>query len=515
MSNNTDFIRQKRIRKPGYIQSSIPRTTNITFFNKIYKDLPKIETICENNNMSENIIGRPVNNSNHINENVIKLDNGSPLSNRSEPRDRDSQIIEPNKITHYLTSIEQDKTIIMKTDTITYHLSIESLIGEGGFGKVYKCKNSDGNIYAVKKILTKKSGISCLMEASMFASYDHPYINKAIAINATNEGLYIMQNIAICDLYSWRRGKYFNILLLDSILYKIIKAISYLHSLGIIHGDIKSENVLYYGSDNVKLSDFSLCSYAKWKSNIRPCTASHRPIEVWKDTKPDWNEKIDIWSYGCLMYDLKFGIGLFPAQSEKDTHYRRRYINCILDWNEITTGKYISSNYPLKYPVDYKKPRVTDDFMHLLKNGYNDNHLVNLMMRCLQLLSNNRPSSSTVLSDPCFNNVRKFDCIIDNNNKTNDLDKPFLDSIKKSLLSYVDPNDTILLEIATKICANYVKKRSYSDFRVKKVCVWMAKKLIQKDLSSQVIPNMDKSDSDTKLLEMEIDICNTLKFKLH
>jgi hypothetical protein len=95
------------------------------------------------------------------------------------------------------------------------------------------------------------------------------------------------------------------------------------------------------------------------------------------------------------------------------------------------------------------------------------------------------------------------------------LDKNFLNSIKKDIKVCVPSDNSLLLETASKICAEYVKRECYSDPKVKKVCVWIAKKLIRTDLEGQKIPNVDKSYTDKELLEMKIYICNRLNFKLY
>ena len=95
------------------------------------------------------------------------------------------------------------------------------------------------------------------------------------------------------------------------------------------------------------------------------------------------------------------------------------------------------------------------------------------------------------------------------------LDRRFYETIRKELITFVGPNDEVLLDVATNICAEFAKRKCYHNFLVKKVAVWVAKKLIRSNIKEQQIPNSGRGYTDKEILEVELSICNTLNYKLH
>lgn len=93
------------------------------------------------------------------------------------------------------------------------------------------------------------------------------------------------------------------------VLYQLSKAIqgchSYKTSLSILHRDIKPANVYLDGSGNIKLGDFGLARVLKGDDNFAESvvgTPFYMSPEIIKGTK--YNRKSDIWSLGCLIYEL-------------------------------------------------------------------------------------------------------------------------------------------------------------------------------------------------------------------
>ena len=115
------------------------------------------------------------------------------------------------------------------------------------------------------------------------------------------------------DLFSYLEKNKFHISERQSckIIYKILKGLSYLHSYGIIHRDIKSENILItYNKDeelDIRINDFGLSKI------LGPCeftdescgTLSYVAPEVLLNKK--YNNLVDSWSLGVTSYLLISG----------------------------------------------------------------------------------------------------------------------------------------------------------------------------------------------------------------
>ena len=88
------------------------------------------------------------------------------------------------------------------------------------------------------------------------------------------------------------------------IIYDVLDAIRYLHSKGISHGDIKSENILLDSNYNPKLCDFGFCRTTKYAGdNSKNGTLYYAAPELFVKGQFD-SFKTDIWAIGITLYSL-------------------------------------------------------------------------------------------------------------------------------------------------------------------------------------------------------------------
>lgn len=176
-------------------------------------------------------------------------------------------------------------------------------IGRGSYGSVFRYWKDSVSPVAVKVIKLGSTGIPSLVELSIMKTYRHPHIGGASEITIGNGEIRIEQELAIGDLYTYIRSGYpIDVKVWSS---QIACAVACLHSDRIVHCDIKSDNVVVTREGTLKLIDFSL-SLVKHE---RQQTFSHnigalgyRAPEVIMKCK--WNEKVDIWGLGCVLYEM-------------------------------------------------------------------------------------------------------------------------------------------------------------------------------------------------------------------
>ena len=252
------------------------------------------------------------------------------------------------------------------------HISLhkENMLGKGAYGKVYRCEDEKGNEYAVKCIdVDTECGIPCLVETIIMSCFKHPNINSAFKIYINKDKLYILQEIAHGDLKhdiaEHVRGQED----LRRCLFEITLGIYFLHQNSVIHADIKAGNILIGKDGKFKITDFTLSSLFHWKHKHLVCTSTHRPPEVWQ--RKAWDERIDIWSLGCVFFEIVYGCYLFPNQAQKrsDTspsftfeEITEKNLNCIADWcnyNPLCDDEDLSFR---RYDVDYIKPYIPKHF---------------------------------------------------------------------------------------------------------------------------------------------------------
>lgn len=177
-------------------------------------------------------------------------------------------------------------------------------LGEGGFGRVFKAVNKDGQKVAIKipKTFDKRAERTFITEVSNWSHLDHPNIVK----------LYDFKILPIpyieteyCDDILEKEMKPLKEAV--NIIYEVAKGLQYAHNKHIIHGDVKFSNILI--KDNVyKISDWGLSKLKTEESlSLSGATPSYAaPEQISRDFgKAD--ERTDIYQLGTVFYALLTG----------------------------------------------------------------------------------------------------------------------------------------------------------------------------------------------------------------
>ena len=247
-----------------------------------------------------------------------------------------------------MATIKKEVTDYMLANDIGYTFTIsDKMLGHGSYGEVYLATDESGKQVAVKCCDIDKYGVPNILETSIMASIRHPYLNKALRIQATDSKLYIIQELAQTDLAQYTRREKGNhkpsISELRYWCFCLVQAVAALHAEDIIHADIKSNNILLYADGSIRLTDYTLAT-KQWNNESfthNVCTPTHRPLECL--TKRSWNKSLDIWSLACTFYEIAYGELLFNYQGALETdqkvkdkesklRVRNRSINAIIDW---------------------------------------------------------------------------------------------------------------------------------------------------------------------------------------
>jgi serine/threonine-protein kinase len=144
---------------------------------------------------------------------------------------------------------------------------IESIIGEGGFGKVYRVFDSKLDRVLALKIISRDSTsirASLMKEFKTLSKLQHPNLVRVYDFGNLESRLFYftMEYLEGADLRSYCKNAD-NLKRIPSIIDQLLAALAYLHENGVIHGDIKPENISMTGQKSsplVKLLDFGLIS---------------------------------------------------------------------------------------------------------------------------------------------------------------------------------------------------------------------------------------------------------------
>ncbi|XP_043917845.1 mitogen-activated protein kinase kinase kinase 10-like [Protopterus annectens] len=204
-----------------------------------------------------------------------------------------------------------------------HELSLEEVIGVGGFGKVYR-GTWNGTVVAVKAARQNPdedismTAHNVRQEARLFAMLKHPNIIclKAVCLQEPNLCL-IMEYAAGGPLSRALAGRKIPPQILVNWAVQIASGMHYLHSeaiVPVIHRDLKSNNILlfekieYEDMENktLKITDFGLAR--EWYKTTKMSTAgtyAWMAPEVIKSSM--FSKGSDVWSYGVLLWELLTG----------------------------------------------------------------------------------------------------------------------------------------------------------------------------------------------------------------
>jgi len=213
-------------------------------------------------------------------------------------------------------------------------------LGRGTYGTVYLAKRyKDGVVVAIKRLYTdytKHNGILCLRELEMAVTSKHP--NLAVAsrvIHGTpfslvsprkkyrTDKIYLEFDVAMCDLEYLLSKIELPPSAVHSAMKEIASALEYLHSKGIMHRDIKPNNVLVYTDDEEEYMTFKLADFGAAKPLVE--TDKHTPKLFYIEyrapelllKKDDYSFAPDVWALGCMFIEMTTRRAAFPAQGKK------------------------------------------------------------------------------------------------------------------------------------------------------------------------------------------------------
>ncbi|KAI5180330.1 hypothetical protein NEOKW01_0634 [Nematocida sp. AWRm80] len=129
----------------------------------------------------------------------------------------------------------------------------------------------------------------------------------------------------------------------NNIFSQIIEGLKYIHSKGIVHRDIKPSNILVTSNDQVKICDFDISiELANEEKRLckLPGTLNYMAIELLLGYT-EYDYSIDLWSLGCVFYEMTTGEKLFHGVSEIDQIHH--IVTCL---GVTLTQKALLSDFP-------------------------------------------------------------------------------------------------------------------------------------------------------------------------
>ena len=296
---------------------------------------------------------------------------------------------EKNNNENFVIKKESFVTII-KGD-ITQFYEVIKKIGEGSYGKIYKVKNKQsGDIRAMKQIIKSKiPDINKFQnEIKILAMVDHPNIVRLFEVIEDDKYFNLLQELCTGgELLKKIQTTQLKEKEIARILNEIMSAVAYCHEKGIVHRDLKLENILFASESPdspVKIIDFGFSvllgkndinkekntnddngnnlkkfGFKRMKSKVG--TLYYISPEI---IKGNYDEKCDIWACGVILYILLCGYPPFNGSNDKEVY------------NIITQVKY-DFNKPMWKNVSKHAKDLIKNMLTLAKNRYTAKQVLN------------------------------------------------------------------------------------------------------------------------------------------
>ena len=202
------------------------------------------------------------------------------------------------------------------------------VLEEGSFGTVYLCDLKGTDLSFAVKVLRKKDVLddddvgAVITEKNVLSiSAGSPFITKMLALFQTSAKLYyVMEFLSGGDLLHLVQ-KMRTIAEDDARFYvgEISLALWYLHEKGILHRDLKLDNIMLTAGGHVKLADFGMCKewiFAGYTTTTFCGTPGYLAPEL--ILEQPYACSVDWWSLGVVLYEMLCGDSPFDAADETE-----------------------------------------------------------------------------------------------------------------------------------------------------------------------------------------------------
>ncbi|XP_043687035.1 uncharacterized protein LOC122638234 [Telopea speciosissima] len=358
----------------------------------------------------------------------IAGDNGdcaTPIEHLAYDIDKDEYEIFNLRIIHRKnrTGFEESKDLPIVLNTIIAgRYYITEYLGSAAFSKVVQAHDLHTGVDVCLKIIKNDKDffdqsldeIKLLKFVNKHDPADEHHILRLYDYFYHQEHLFIVCELLRANLYEFQKYNqesdgevYFTLRRLQIITQQCLEALDYLHGLGIIHCDLKPENILIksYSRCEIKIIDLgsscfqtdNLCLYVQSRSYRAPEVILGLP----------YDQRIDIWSLGCVLAELCSGEVLFPNDALVIILARMIGMLGPIDIEMLLraqdTDKYFTKEYDLFHvneetnQVEYIIPEESSLEHHL---QVSDVGFIEFISYLLEINPHRRPTAKEALQHP-------------------------------------------------------------------------------------------------------------------
>ncbi|GJJ69730.1 serine/threonine kinase 32 [Entomortierella parvispora] len=220
----------------------------------------------------------------------------------------------------------RDQEGVFANEVNLFQFKLLRVIGGGSFGKVRMVERREtGKLYALKyiskaQVIQMEAVKNILRERQILESLDHAFVVNMRFAFQDDEYMYMCMDLMMGgDLRFHLNRRTFDETTVQVWIAEIASAVSHLHSLGIVHRDIKPDNVLLDENGHAHLTDFNIgCKLTPDRPFLtsQSGTVAYMAPEVFKGT--GYGTSVDWWALGVVFYECIYNQRPFTSENIAD-----------------------------------------------------------------------------------------------------------------------------------------------------------------------------------------------------
>ena len=307
----------------------------------------------------------------------------------------------------------QEEKIDKVEDHIKKRFTLQKKVGQGAYGVVFKAidKKTKEQV-ALKKLfgafqddVDSQRTFREVMLLQELNGHDN-IIRLLNVIKAENDlDLYLVFDYMEADLFNVIRANILQDIHKKFIIYQTLKALKFIHSADIIHRDLKPSNIFINSDCHVKLGDFGLARTLDNNPKLDGVVTDYVATRWYRAPEmilaaQKYGKPIDMWSVGCILYELLVGTPLLPGKSTKDMIRMMFGVTGFPDrkeYNEVKKECRIQIEYDDLLQEKIKKKK---NILQMVSGYTHDDVAIDLLLKCLQFNPKKRLTAEEALEHP-------------------------------------------------------------------------------------------------------------------